>query len=84
MGAAVRGRAGELTSPFWWWKGKRWRVCELSGYYGVQMEDFVGLDVELFGPQGLWGGWMETCGATERSGSFMTDVQSSRWRFGAG
>ena len=52
MGAAVRGRAGELTSPFWWWKEKCWRVCELDGDDGVQMEDFVGLDRDFFGPQG--------------------------------
>ena len=71
MGAAVRGRAGELTSPFWWWKGKCWRVCELDGDYGVQMEDCGGA------------GW-RTFGTTERSGSFMKDLQSSRWRFGAG
>ena len=51
VGAAVRGRAGELTSPFWWWKEKCWRVCELDGDDGVQMEDFVGLDGELLGPQ---------------------------------
>jgi len=71
VGAAVRGRAGELTSPFWWWKGKCWRVCELDGDYGVQMED-------------CGGGWMRPFGTTERSGSFMKDLQSSRWSFGAG
>ena len=52
VGAAVRGMAGELTSPFWWWKGKCWRVCELDRYYGVQIENFVVLDGEFLGPQG--------------------------------
>ena len=54
VGAAVRGRAGELTSPFWWWKGKCWRVCELDGDYGVQTEDFVGLDGDLWGHREIW------------------------------
>ena len=92
MGAAVRGRAGELTSPFWWWKGKCWRVCELDGDYGVQMEDCGELDGDLWGHREIWQlhegsavfsmevcGWIEMLGWLEAlglSGGFW-----GGWRF---
>ena len=71
VGAAVRGRTGELTSHFWWWKGKCWRVCELDGDYGVQTEDCGELDGDL------WGHW-EMWQLLEGSAVFLV------WRFGAG